>query len=111
MPREYRPIQEYEREIIELYEKGLTLREIGEKFGFTYKQMREFKTRYNRKQKKLAAGIALKRKGRPPKDYVVSEQDKVAELKYILARKEAKIKSLEMENELMRDFLSFTERK
>ena len=111
MPREYKHIQEYEREIIELYEKGLTLREIGEKFGFTYKQMREFKTRYNRKQKKLAAGIALKRKGRPQKDYVVSEQDKVAELKYILARKEAKIKSLEMENELIRDFLSLTERK
>ena len=111
MPREYKHIQEYEREIIELYEKGLTLREIGEKFGFTYKQMREFKTRYNRKQKKLAAGIALKRKGRPQKDYVGSEQDKVAELKYILARKEAKIKSLEMENELMRDFLSLTERK
>ena len=111
MPREYRHMQEYEREIIELYEKGLTLREIGEKFGFTYKQMREFKTRYNRKQKKLEAGIALKRKGRPPKDYVVTEQDKVAELKYILARKEAKIKALEMENELMRDFLSLTERK
>ena len=111
MPREYRHMQEYEREIIELYEKGLTLWEIGGKFGFTYKQMREFKTRYNRKQKKLAAGIALKRKGRPPKDYVVSEQDKVSELKYILARKEAKIKSLEMENELMRDFLSLTERK
>lgn len=111
MPREYRHIQEYEREIIELYEKGLTLREIGEKFGFTYKQMREFKSRYNRKQKKLEAGIALKRKGRPPKDYAVREQDKVAELKYILARKEAKIKSLEMENELMRDFLSLTERK
>ena len=73
--------------------------------------MQEFKTRYNRKQRKLAAGIALKRKGRPPKDYVVSEQDKVVELKYILARKEAKIKSLEMENELMRDFLSLTERK
>ncbi|MBO5746183.1 MAG: hypothetical protein J6Q76_05645 [Clostridia bacterium] len=68
-------------------------------------------TRYNTRQKKLAAGIALKRKGRPPKDYVVSEQDKVAELRYILARKEAKIKSLEMENELMRDFLSLTERK
>jgi hypothetical protein len=53
----------------------------------------------------------LRKKGRPPKDYVVSEQDKIAELKYILARKEAKIKSLEMENELMRDFLSLTERK
>ncbi|MBQ8599760.1 MAG: hypothetical protein IJ407_00750 [Clostridia bacterium] len=67
--------------------------------------------RYNTNQRKLEAGIALKRKGRPPKDYVVSEQDKVAELRYILARKEAKIKRLEMENELMRDFLSLTERK
>ena len=45
------------------------------------------------------------------KNYVVSEKDKIAELKYILARKDAKIKSLEMENELMRDFLSLTERK
>ena len=53
----------------------------------------------------------MRKKGRPPKDYVVSEQDRIAELKYILARKEAKIKSLEMENELMRDFLSLTERK
>ncbi|MBQ8790644.1 MAG: hypothetical protein IJZ51_04990 [Ruminiclostridium sp.] len=68
-------------------------------------------TRYNKKQKKLEAGIVIKKKGRPPKDYVVSEQDKVAELKYILARKEAKIKALEMENELMRDFLSLTGRK
>lgn len=111
MPREYRHIQQYEKEIIELLEQGYSLREIADKFGFTHKQVKEFKTRYNRKQKKLAAGIALRKKGRPPKDYVVSEQDKVAELKYILARKDAKIKSLEMENKLMRDFLSLTERK
>ncbi|MEE1515627.1 MAG: imidazolonepropionase [Christensenellaceae bacterium] len=111
MPRSYRHIQEYEKEILELKSKGVTLREIGEKYGFTYKQVHNFISRYNAKQRKLAAGIALKRKGRPPKDYVVSEQDKIAELKYILARKEAKIKSLEMENELMRDFLSLTERK
>lgn len=56
----------------------------------------------------MAAGIALKKKGRPPKDYVVSEESKVAELKYIIARKDAKIKALQMENELMRDFLSLT---
>lgn len=97
MPRSYRHIQEYEKEILELKSKGVTLREIGEKYGFTYKQVHNFISRYNAKQRKLAAGIALKRKGRPPKDYVVSEQDKIAELKYILARKEAKIKSLEME--------------
>ena len=60
---------------------------------------------------KIEAGIALRKKGRPPKNHVVREEDKIAELKYILARKEARIKSLEMENELMRDFLSLTERK
>lgn len=111
MPREYRHIQQYETELLKLKEKGLTYREIGEKFGFTKVQVKEFFKRYNRKQRKLAAVIALKKKGRPPKNYVVSEQDKIAELKYILARKDAKIKSLEMENELMRDFLSLTERK
>ena len=111
MPRSYRHIQEYEKEIMELRANGKTGREICEVFGFTLKQYKNFITRYNRKQDKLSSGIILKRKGRPPKDYVLSEQDKVAELKYILARKEAKIKSLEMENELMRDFLSLTERK
>ena len=64
-----------------------------------------------RRDEKIAAGMSIKRKGRPPKDYVVTEEMKVQELRYILARKEAKIKSLEMENELMRDFLSLTERK
>lgn len=111
MSRSYRHIKEYEKEIMELKSKGFTLRAIGERLGFTYKQVHNFITRYNANQRKIAAGIALKRKGRPPKDYAVSEQDKVSELKYILARKEAKIKSLEMENELMRDFLSLTERK
>ena len=111
MLRSYRHMQDYEKEIMELREQGLTGRQIQEKFGFSKKQYKNFITRYNRRQDKIAAGIALKRKGRPPKEYIVSEQDKVAELKYILARKDAKIKSLEMENELMRDFLSLTERK
>ena len=111
MPRSYRHIQQYEKELLKLKEEGLTVKAIGERYGLTYEQTHEFFKRYNRKQRKLAAGIALKRKGRPPKDYAVSEQDKVAELKYILARKDAKIKTLEMENELMRDFLSLTERK
>lgn len=111
MRRSYKHIQNYEKEILELKSQGKTLREIGEIYGFTYEQIHNFISRYNIKQRKIAAGIALKKKGRPPKDYVVSEQDKVSELKYILARKEAKIKQLEMENELMRDFLSLTERK
>ena len=107
----YHHIKEYETEIFSLKSQGLTKREIGEKLGFSYDQVHNFISRHNERQRKIAAGIAIKKKGRPPKDYVVSEQDKVAELRYILARKDAKIKSLEMENELMRDFLSFTERK
>lgn len=111
MPRSYRHIQKNETEILTLKEQGKTLREIGEQLGFTYEQLHNFISRYNTKQRKIEAGVTIRRKGRPAKDYVVSGQDKVSELKYILARKDAKIKSLEMENELMRDFLSLTERK
>ena len=111
MARSYKHIQEYEKEIFELREKGLTLRQIAEKFGVTRKQLADFITRYNRKQRRMAAGEALNRKGRPPKSDKYIKTDKVNELKYIIARKDAKIKALEMENELMRDFLSLTERK
>jgi hypothetical protein len=116
MPREYRHIQQYEKEIIELWEQGKTLREIGEKFGFTKEQVQEFKTRYNKKQRKLASGVKIKPKGRPRKDGTelppsVQQLSKLTQLQYELAIKERRIKRLEMENELMRDFLSLTERK
>ena len=111
MPREYRHIEQYEKEILKLKEKGLTKRDIGEKLGFSKEQIHNFISRHNEKQRKIAAGITIKKKGRPEKDSVVSEKDKLAELRYKLARKDAKIKQLEMENELMRDFLSLTERK
>ena len=111
MPRNYRHIKEYEKEILELKGQGLSKKEIGQKLGLSFEQIHNFISRHNEKQRRVSAGIALRKKGRPPKDYVVKEEDKVAELRYILARKEAKIRSLEMENELMRDFLSLTERK
>ena len=111
MPRGYRHIQEYEKEILELRAQGKTGREIREKFGFSKKQYDNFITRYNRRQDKIAAGVAIKKRGRPAKDSVVTEEDKLTDLRYKLARKDARIKQLEMENELMRDFLSLTERK
>ena len=111
MARGYRHIEQYEKEIFELRDKGYTNREVGNRLGFTREQIRGFIKRYNNKQRQKEAGVALRKKGRPPKDYVVSEANKINELKYIISRKEAKIKSLEMENELMRDFLSLTERK
>ena len=111
MSRSYEHISKYEKEIIELKSRGMTLREIGELYGFSYEQVHNFISRYNEKQRKIEAGIALKAKGRPPKDYEVTEDMKINEMKYIIARKNSKIKRLEMENELMRDFLSLTERK
>ena len=111
MPRGYRHIKDYEKEILELRAQGKTLKEICEKFGFSKKQYENFITRYNHRQEKIAVGIAIKKKGRPAKDIVVTEEDKIADLRYKLARKDARIKQLEMENELMRDFLSHTERK
>ena len=116
MSRNYRHINEYEKEIIEMRRQGKSKREICEKYGFSIKQLTDFVTRYNRKQKKLAAGISIKLKGRPRKDGTelppsVQQLSKLTQLQYELAMKERHIKRLEMENELMRDFLSLTERK
>ena len=114
--QKYRHIKCFEKELIKYLEQGHSLRETGEKFGFTYKEMRDFKTRYNKNQRKLAAGIAIKPKGRPRKDGSklppsVQQLSKLSQLQYELASKDRYIKRLEMENELMRDFLSLTERK
>ena len=111
MARSYRHIQHYGEEIFKLIEKGLTHKEIGQRLGFTKEQVKGFIKRQHKKERKIAAGISVKKKGRPPKNDKFAKTDKVNELKYIIARKDAKIKALEMENELMRDFLSLTERK
>ena len=116
MPREYRHIKMYESEIFELKEQGLSQRQIAEKLGFPYEKMHDFFRRYNRNQRKLSAGITINPKGRPRKDGTelppsVQQLSKLAQLQYELAMKERHIKSLKMENELMRDFLLLTERK
>ena len=113
MAREYRHLQMYEEEILELREQGLTQREIAARFGVSYEKMHDFFKRYNRKQRQLAAGIEIRPKGRPPKDGAklppsVQQLSKVSQSQYELASKERYIKHLEMENKLMRDFLSLT---
>ena len=116
MPRSYRQISQYEKEIIESYNQGMTLRAIAEKLGFTHKQVQEFKTRYNKKQRMIEAGQVIHKKGRPSKSDngippSIQRLDKLAQMRYVMASKDRYIKRLEMENELMRDFLSLTERK
>ena len=116
MAREYRHIKMYEKEIFELKSKGMSQRQIAAKLGFTYEKMHSFFIRYNRTQQKLAAGIVVKPKGRPRKDGTelppsIQQLSKYTQMQYELAMKERHIKQLKMENELMRDFLSLTERK
>ena len=116
MPRSYRHIKDYEKEILELKENGLTHREIAEKYGLTKEHIKQFFNRYNRNQRKLASGIKINPKGRPKNGENVlppsiQQLSKLTQLQYELASKDRYIKRLEMENELMRDFLSLTERK
>ena len=116
MPREYRHIKQYENEILQLKSEGLTYREIGERLGFEQIKIKKFFERYRNNQKKLSSGITIKPKGRPRKDGTalppsVQQLSKLSQLQYEVASKERYIKRLEMENELMRDFLSLTERK
>ena len=100
--RKYTKIQEIETEIMSMREAGQTLREIAEHFGLEKKQLKDLVTRYNRRQKKLAAGIMPRPKGRPRKD--AHPRDVVAEQTYEINR-------LKMENKLLRDFLRLTGRK
>ena len=60
MPREYRHIKQYEKEIFELREQGLTQRQIGERFGLSFEKIHEFFKRHNRNQRKISSGEVLK---------------------------------------------------
>ena len=84
--------------------------------GFNEEQIKNFIRRYNRKQRKMEAGIAIHKKGKTCKNKdgslppSIQRLDKFAQMRYVIASKDRYIKRLEMENELMRDFLSHTGR-
>lgn len=64
----------------------------------------------------IEAGQVIHKKGRPCKSDTgippsIQRLDKLAQMRYVMASKDRYIKRLEIENELMRDFLSLTERK
>lgn len=100
--RKYTHIQELEEEILSMRQKGATRQEIADRLGLSKSQIKSWINRYNRKQAKLKAGIFPGLKGRPRKSDV--PRDIVEEQAY-------EIRRLQMENELLRDFLQFTGRK
>lgn len=100
MPRKYTHILQYETEILQLKEEGYTRREIGEMLGFTKDEISGLIKRKNAKDRKLENGSVPKRKGRPRVRPLTTEQELQKE-----------VERLQMENELLRDFLSETGRK
>ena len=98
--RKYTHVEEYEPVILQMRKEGKTRREIAEHLGLTKQQIKGWIKRYNRKQEKIAAGIPPKPKGRPRKHPLSSTEEY-----------EKEIARLQMENQLLRDFLQFTERK
>ena len=111
MARQYGHIQGYEKAIKEMLEQNMTHQAIGDRLGFSKGQIKSFVKRLHEKERRLAAGEGVKIRGKLAKSDKYTDPDKISELKYMLERKDAKIKQLEMENELMRDFLYLTGRK
>ena len=101
--RKYTHVQVLLQEIKAMLAEGKTQREVAESYGFQDKQVvKGLLARERRKERKLAAGILLRPKGRPRKD---------AAPRNIVAEQAYEIQRLQMENKLLRDFLHFTGRK
>ena len=99
--RNYTHIEALESEVLLMLESGHTQRETAEHFGFKDKYViKQFMNRHRKKEKMMANGIMPRRRGRLPKGFVPTEQEKDNE-----------IKRLKMENELLRDFLRIVGRK
>lgn len=98
--RKWTNIKAVEAEIIKMREEGRTRQEIADTLGLEKAQIKNWISRHNREKKRLAAGILPKRKGRPRR----SGYTTIEECQYEIQR-------LKMENELLRDFLRFTEGK
>lgn len=70
-------MKDNEQNIIQLREAGKSRQEIADTLGLTKVQIKNWINRYNRRQKKQAEGIPVLPKGRPRKDYALTEENKV----------------------------------
>ena len=95
--RNYTHVQVLLPEIKAMLAEGKTQREVAEHYGFKNKQVvKKLLERERRKERKLAAGILPRPKGRPRED---------AAPRNIVAEQAYEIRRLQMENKLLRDLL------
>ena len=97
MPREYMHVKRREAEILRLREAGRTRQEIADEMGLTKEQIKGWVKRYNRRQAEKEEVKVPKARGR--KSAVT------------LAEYKNENKRLQMENELLRDFLQLAGRR
>ena len=95
MKRGYTKVQCLAEKIFERKANGETNREIAESYGLTLQQIKELIKRENRRKRRIEAGYKPQPKGRPRKS---PQSD--------MEIKDNKIVLLQMENELLRNFLS-----
>ena len=81
------------KDALRMKEEGLSHREIGVSFGLTKKQIKNLLERYRTNERKRAAGVLPRPKGRPRKTFQTQEEKLAFENK-----------QLKMENELLRAF-------
>ena len=96
MPRKYQHVQQQLGKITKMLESGKTQAEVAEALGLSGKEV--IHNLLARERKKSIQGIP-KQRGRKPKPAETLEEYKKEN------------ERLKMENELLRDFLSLTERK
>ena len=86
--------------VFQMKGKGKTSREIAEHFGLTLEQIKGLIKRHNRNGREVKQGKMPKPKGRPRKRPMTADEEK-----------DRRIAQLEMEAELLRDFLRLTGRR
>ena len=111
MARGYKHVKMMETQVFEKKEAGQTNREIAEEFGLTMTQLKNLINRRNRAERKAAAGIQPRRRGRPPKVISLTKSDERDVIKRITKEKDYEISRLKMENDLLRDFLRLAGRR
>ena len=100
MAREYTHVQELLPSILAMKEKGYTYRQIADQLGLKKEQVEELCKRERRKEREIAHGYVPRPKGRPRKTPATQDD---------LQKK--RIAELEMEVELLKNFLSECGRK
>ena len=98
--RKYVHMQEYDERIREMREAGMSRQEIADELGLEKIQIKNWISRYNRREKDVKQGIIKGTRGRP-RSRALSKAEEY----------EREIARLEMENKLLRDFLQLQERK